>query len=80
MVTTKGRGRFIRTLGGRRIMMTELTRRDFAKETLKWGGALSVLTVLNFPEVALARENAMLQNPFLQRDDVQYALKSLYTT
>jgi len=60
--------------------MTELTRRDFGKETLKWGGALSVLTVLNFPEVVLAFENAMLKNPFLQRDDIEYALKSLYTT
>ena len=60
--------------------MTEFTRRDFGKETLKWGGALSVLTVLNFPEVVSAVENAMLTNPFLQRKDIENAMKSLYTT
>jgi hypothetical protein len=64
----------------RRITMSELTRRDFGKETLKWGGALSILAVLNIPEVALAFKNAMLEDSFLQRDDIQDALKSLYTT
>ena len=33
--------------------MKELERRDFAKQTLKWGGALTLLTVLNPARVAL---------------------------
>jgi len=33
--------------------MKELERRDFAKQTLRWGGALTLLTVLNPPRAAL---------------------------
>ena len=55
--------------------MDELKRRDFAKQTLKWGGILSLLAVLNPTKAALGagpgKENpleAMQKNPFLQRD------------
>jgi hypothetical protein len=70
--------------------MQELERRDFAKQTLKWGGAaLSLLTVMNLPRVALGAGpgpgsgnplKTMQENPFLQRSDLQDALKSLYMT
>ena len=69
--------------------MKELERRDFAKQTLKWGGALTLLTVLNLPRVALGAGpgpgsgnplKTMQENPFLQREDLQDALKSLYMT
>jgi hypothetical protein len=71
--------------------MKELERRDFAKQTLKWGGALTLLAALNPPGVALGKGpggppgggnplKALQKNPFLQRDDLQPALKSLYMT
>jgi len=70
--------------------MKELERRVFAKQTLKWGGALTLLTVLNPSRVVLGAGpggpgggnplKAMQKNPFLQRDDLQDALKSLYMT
>jgi hypothetical protein len=65
--------------------MSELERRTFVKQTIKWGGALSLLTVLNFPSVVQAAAagnplQAMKENPFLQRDDLSDALKSLYMT
>jgi len=67
--------------------MKKLERRDFAKQTLKWGGTLTFLTVLNLPRMALGAGppmgnplNTMKENPFLNRDDLQDALKSLYMT
>jgi len=67
--------------------MKEIERRDFAKQTFKWGGVLTLLTVLNPARAALGagpgRGNplkAMQKNPFLQRDDLQDALRSLYMT
>ena len=66
--------------------MKELKRRDFAKQTLKWGGALTLLTALS-PGAALGAGpgmgnplKALQKNPFLQRDDLQDALKSFYMT
>jgi hypothetical protein len=67
--------------------MKELERRDFAKQTLKWGGALTLLTVFNPLGAAWGAGSSMgnplkalQKNPFLQRDDLQDALKSLYMT
>jgi hypothetical protein len=68
--------------------MTQPERREFAKQTVKWGGAaLSLLTVLNLPSVVLGAGpgmgnplNTIKENPFLQRNDLQDALKSLYVT
>jgi len=63
--------------------MSNLERRNFAKQTMKWGGALSLLTALNFPHVvwgASSPLDKLKDNKFLQRDDVSDALKSLYMT
>jgi len=67
--------------------MKELKRRDFAKQTLKWGGALTLLTTLNASGSAWGAGpgmgnplKALQKNPFLQRNDLQNALKSLYMT
>lgn len=62
--------------------MTQLTRRNFGKQTFKWGGALSLLTALNFPGAALAFDylKPMKKNKILERDDLGYALKSLFMT
>ncbi len=56
--------------------MDEVKRRDFAKQTLKWGGVLSLLAVLNPARMALGAGpgmgnplEAVQKNPFLQRDD-----------
>jgi hypothetical protein len=59
--------------------MSELTRRAFGKGTLQYGGALSILTVLNFPRAAWAFQTRK-DSTFLQRDDLEHALKFLYTT
>jgi hypothetical protein len=63
-------------------MMTELSRRNFGKHTIKWGGALSLLTVLNSPGIAQAFDylGPLKKNKFLKRDDLGYALKSLFMT
>ena len=65
--------------------MKELERRDFAKQTLKWGGALTLLAALNPPAVLSAGPpkgnplKAMQKNPFLQRDDLQDFLAEFFT-
>ena len=59
--------------------MIELTRRIFGKRSLQYGGALSVLTVLNFPGASSAFQTRN-DSVFLQRDDLQHALKSFYST
>lgn len=67
--------------------MNHSERRDFAKQTLKWGGALSLLAFLNPTNMAFGagpgRGNplkALQENPFLNRDDLEAAVKSLYMT
>jgi hypothetical protein len=65
--------------------MTQPERRNFFKQTIKWGGALTLFTVLNSPRVVwVAGPGNPLQtikeNTFLQRDDLADALKSLYMT
>ena len=66
--------------------MQECTRRELARQAAAWGGALSVLTILNFPGIAAAFKGPgnplakMKNEKFLQRDDLQDALKSLYMT
>ena len=69
--------------------MEELKRRDFAKQTLKWGGgALGLLAAVNTPKAAWGGGppkmgnplKALENNPFLQRDDLADALKSFYMT
>ena len=67
--------------------MDEVKRRDFAKQTLKWGGVLSLLAVLNPVKMAFGAGpgmgnplEAMQKNPFLQRDDLEAAIKSFYMT
>lgn len=83
--------------------MSQLERRKFTMQTLRWGGALSLLAVLNPARAALAQGppagvggpppgaggpppgagnplKVMQENPFLQRDDLQAALKSMYMT
>jgi len=63
-------------------MMTKLARRNFGKQTLKWGGGLSLLTALNFPAIAWAFSpmEPMKKNKILERDDLGDALKSLFMT
>jgi hypothetical protein len=66
--------------------MTELNRRNFAKQTVTWGGAaLTLLTFFNVPRAAWGAGagnplQAIKENPFLQRDDLSDALKSFYMT
>ena len=67
--------------------MNEVKRRDFAKQTLKWGGMLSLLAFLNPAKMAFGAGpgmgnplEAMQKNPFLQRDDLEAAVKSFYMT
>ena len=62
--------------------MTQFTRRNFGKKTLKWGGALSLITALNLPGIACAFDylKPMKKNKILERDDLGDALKSLFTT
>ncbi len=62
--------------------MPALTRRCFGKESLKWGGALTLLTVLNFPGAARAFDylGPLKKNKLLERDDLDDALKSLFMT
>ena len=69
--------------------MEELKRRDFAKQTLKWGGgALGLLAAVNTPKAAWGGGPPKMGNPlkalennaFLQRDDLADALKSFYMT
>jgi hypothetical protein len=65
---------------GKENSMSHISRRTFGKKALQYGGALSVLTVLNFPETTLAFLDKMEKTPFLKRDDVHHALKSLFMT
>jgi hypothetical protein len=66
--------------------MTALNRRNFAKQTVTWGGAaLTLLTFFNVPRAAWGAGagnplQAIKENPFLQRDDLSDALKSFYMT
>lgn len=68
--------------------MIQKERREFIKQTLKWGGqALSFLAILNLQGRAISADppqgnplNIIKENPFLNRDDLEYALKSLYMT
>jgi hypothetical protein len=60
--------------------MTELSRRDLAKQALQAGGFLTVLAALGLPAAAAAFDNPAKTNPFLNRDDLDDALKSLYMT
>jgi hypothetical protein len=64
----------------RRMTMAELTRRAFGKRALECAGALSVLTTLTFPAAAKTGGDPLKENAFLNRDDLDDALKSLYTT
>ena len=63
-------------------MMTELTRRNFGKQAVKWGGALSLLTTLNLPTAVRAADylEHLKKNPMLQKDGLGHALKSLFMT
>jgi len=60
--------------------MRQLSRRSFGKQTMKWWGALSILTALNFPQTVSAFMNRMKENEFLKREDLSDALKSLFIT
>jgi hypothetical protein len=64
----------------RRMTMTELTRRAFGKHALECGGALSVVAMFTSAASARTAGDPLKDNAFLQRDDLGYALKSLYTT
>jgi hypothetical protein len=61
--------------------MTQLTRRDFGKNAFM----LSCLTALGLPRAAHAATagdflDKVKNDPFIQRDDIQYAIKSYYQT
>ena len=61
--------------------MTQLTRRDFGKNAFM----LSCLTALGLPRAAHAATagdflDKVKNDPFIQRDDIEYALKSYYQT
>ena len=61
--------------------MTQLTRRDFGKNAFM----LSCLTALGLPRAAHAATagdflDKVKNDPFMQRDDIQYAIKSYYQT
>ena len=61
--------------------MSQLTRRDFGKNAFM----LSCLTALGFPRAAHAATagdflDKVKNDPFIQRDDIQYAIKSYYQT
>jgi hypothetical protein len=62
--------------------MTQVSRRDFGRNTFKWGGTLTLLTVLNFPAMAQTFDylGPIKKNKVLQRDDLDDALKSLFMT
>jgi len=62
--------------------MTQISRRDFGRNTFKWGGTLTLLTVLNFPAMAQTFDylGPIKKNKVLQRDDLDDALKSLFMT
>lgn len=62
--------------------MIPLTRRNFGKQTITWGGALSLLTILNFPKTVWALEylEPMKKNKILEREDLGDALKTLFMT
>jgi hypothetical protein len=62
--------------------MTQISRRDFGRNTFKWGGALTLLTALNFPAMAQTFDylGPIKKNKVLQRDDLDDALKSLFMT
>jgi hypothetical protein len=56
--------------------MRTLSRRDFGKKTL----LLSCVTALGLPASAAAFFDKMQKDTFLQRDDLEHALKSYYMT
>jgi len=61
--------------------MNQLTRRDFGKNAFM----LSCLTALGLPRAAHAATagdflDKVKNDPFIQRDDIQYAIKSYYQT
>jgi hypothetical protein len=61
--------------------MTKLTRRDFGKNAFM----LSCLTAFGLPRAAHAATagdflDKVKNDPFIQRDDIQYAIKSYYQT
>ena len=61
--------------------MTQLTRRDFGKNAFM----LSCLTALGLPRAAHAATagdflDKVKNDPFIQRDDIQHAIKSYYQT
>jgi hypothetical protein len=63
------------------MIMTQLTRRDFGKNAFM----LSCLTALGLPRAAHAATagdflDKVKNDPFIQRDDIQYAIKSYYQT
>jgi len=63
------------------MIMTQLTRRDFGKNAFM----LSFLTALGLPRAAHAATagdflDKVKNDPFIQRDDIQYAIKSYYQT
>ncbi len=88
--------------------MSDHERRDFTKQTLKWGGALTLLAAFSparlifgagpggppgaapggppggkagGPPAGMGNPLKMMQeNPFLQRNDLEDALKSMYMT
>jgi hypothetical protein len=63
--------------------MSQISRRAFGKQTLKWGGALGLIAAMTLPDTAQAAQafkNKINEIEFLKRDDVSDALKSLYMT
>jgi hypothetical protein len=63
------------------MIMNQLTRRDFGKNAFM----LSCLTALGLPRAAHAATagdflDKVKNDPFIQRDDIQYAIKSYYQT
>lgn len=56
--------------------MTEISRRTFGKQTMLF----SALAALSSPEKAMAVLDIMEKKKFLHRDDIGYAIKSIYIT
>lgn len=60
--------------------MHQLTRRKFTDQTLRWGGAFSLFSLLSLPSSAMGFFDKVKKDVFLKRDDIGDAVKSYYMT